>query len=70
MCFVYASLNLDYHIDMLPIVFNNVHFGYVTVINQVRVQPFLNGHPFKIDRAFISTRSALPASVFKHLGVY
>ena len=30
---------------------------------QVRVQPFLNGRPFKND-------SALPASVFKHPGVY
>ena len=41
-----------------------------TPIKQVRDQPYLNGRPFKNDRAFISTRSALPASVYKHPGVY
>ena len=37
---------------------------------QVRVQPFINGRPFRNDRAFITNRSALPASVNKHRGVY
>ena len=43
----------------------HIVYGY-----QVRVQPFINGCPFKNDRAFISTRSALPVSVYKHPGVY
>ena len=38
--------------------------------NQVRVQPFLNGRQFKNYRAFISTRNTLPASVYKHPGIY
>ena len=33
-------------------------------------QPFLNGRPFKNHHVFISTRNALPASVYKHPGVY
>ena len=37
--------------------------------NQVQVQPFLNGRPFKSHRAFISTRNALQAPD-KHTGVY
>ena len=41
-----------------------------TSLGQVRVQPFLNGRPFKNHRAFISTRNALPASVYKHPGIY
>ena len=37
---------------------------------QVRVQPFFNDCPFKNHHAFISTRNALPASVYKHPGIY
>ena len=37
---------------------------------QVRVQPFLNGHPFINDCAFISTRSALQVRVYKPPGDY
>ena len=38
--------------------------------NQVQVQPFINGRPLKNDRACISTSSTLPASVYKHPGIY
>ena len=45
-------------------------WGAAPKANQVQVQPFLNGRPFKSHRAFISTRNALLASVYKHTGVY
>ena len=38
--------------------------------SQVRVQPFINGRPFQNDRAFLSTHSTLPASFYKHPGVF
>ena len=50
---------------------NNSSLTYeVAHIKQVQVQPFINGRPFKNDRAFTSTRKALPASVYKYPGVY
>ena len=39
-------------------------------LSQVRAHPLSNGRPFKNHRAFISTRNALPASVYKHPGIY
>ena len=43
---------------------------YINPDYQVRVQLFLNGRPFKNHCVFISTRNALPASVYKNLGIY
>ena len=39
-------------------------------LEQVQVQLFVNGRPFISDRAFISTCSALPASIYKLPSVY
>ena len=40
------------------------------MLKHIRIEPFLNSRPFINDPGFISTRSAIPASVQKHPGDY
>ena len=65
-----AVYSANYHPDKPCFSYTSKYTPTAGHCYQVRVQPFLNGRPFKNQHVFIDTRKTLPASAYKHQGLY